>query len=283
MMIMKRLVSLFTIGFVASILVGCSGPTVTDKAAEWLLANANYVICADEEHPLLYYFEIDEFEADLDVDYISPIVITKVDLTTGESKPLDIYVPGWDSSESLVDYFLLPEDKGWNNPEPKFVFCIDDTAFLYNAKTEQFSTICEGDLLYVCGKHIVCCNDGDSYYSTGFSDISAYDANGVRLAEYRTFVGTIAKQEVVVDLYISDEGYVFGSYYYAKYAKNGKAERMLLDGYIEAGSRIVLSGFNNDGDNTETWTGTLVGGQINAQFVNLYNLRAYDFSLVEKK
>ncbi len=276
---MKRTISLLVLGLIAVISVGCGGPTLAEKAANWIVANTDNIICADPERHSLYFFDLKSEDS-----YYSPrIVITKVDLLTEEAKPLAIY-PDGDKSEPEIKYYLIPEDKGCNNPEATFVLGTRNLGLLYNTKTEEFTTICTGDFLYVHGKYLVCCNGGNSYYSTGFADISAYDVTGTKLQDYRRFVGTIAKQEVVVDLNISDKGHIIGSYYYAKYAKNGKTpERLLLDGYLEDDNTVVIYGYNTYGSRTETWTGALVGNTITAEFENHYTSRTYDFTLTEQQ
>lgn len=274
---MKRTFTMLMIGVVASLTVGCA-PTLEDKAAEWLKANTNTIICADEERHSLYYFELNN-----EGSYYDPqVFVTKVDLLTNEAKPLSI-LPYVEQNDSKIRCCVLPEDKGQGNPEATFVLSTFHKGLVYNTKSEQFTAFCMGDLVYAHGKYLVCCQDGKSYYSTGFSDISVYDATGTKLTDSRRFLGTIAKQDVVVDLHISDKGHIVGSYYYAKYAKNGKTpERMLLDGYVKSDNSVTIHGYNTNDARTETWTGTLVGGTISAQFDSNFDGRTYLFTLVEQ-
>ena len=279
---MKRHLSLLTLGLIAALSVGC-GPTIADKAAKWVAANTDHVVCFNPENPTLYYF-VTKKQSVYSDSYLKATIdeVVKVDLKNDEAGPLAICVDG--DYNPAIKYYLIPEDKGYDNPNPSFVLSTSDTGVLYNANTEQFTTICKGDILYVYGNHLICCSCGNSFYSTGFNDISAYDATGTKLQEYRTFVGSIAKQDVVVDLYIGADGSIFGSYYYAKYAKNGKTpERLLLDGYVGAGNYVFINGYNIAGSRTETWTGILSNGTITAEFENLYTGRTYDFVLVEQK
>ena len=279
---MKRTISLFVLALVVCASVGC-GPKLGDKAAEWLLANGAQVVCADEERHSLYYFDANSNDIFENRKYKNRVHITKVDLLTGEAKPLSFY-GGSVANEPVFNYYLLPEDRGINNPEATFVVSTSNTGYLYSTKEETFTTLCSGDYLYVYGKYLVCCNISHAAYSSGFINVSAYDAAGRPLTNYRTFVGTIANQSVVVSINVSEDGHIIGSYYYTKYAKNGKAaERMLIDGRVEAGSRLYINGYNNDGLRIETWTGTLAGNTINARFDNLYTGKSYDFTLVEQK
>lgn len=275
---MKRHLSILTLGLIAAISVSCGGPTLAEKAANWIVANTDNIICADPERHSLYFFDYK-----VEDSYYSPrIAITKVDLLTEQAQPLAIY-PNKEKEEPEIKYYLIPEDRGVNNPEATFVLGTRNLGLLYNTKTEKFSTICTGDFLYVHGKYLVCCNGGNSYYSTGFADISAYDVTGARLQDYRRFVGSIAKQEVVVDINIGDKGHIVGSYYYAKYAKGGNVpERLLLDGYVADDNSLVIYGYNTYGSRTETWSGVLVGNTISAEFENHYTGRTYDFTLVEQ-
>ena len=96
---------------------------------------------------------------------------------------------------------------------------------------------------------------------------------------FKTYVGTISDQSVIVELTVSNGGAVSGSYYYEKI---GERNRIALTGTIDGEGNIVIEGLNHYLSNNERWEGTMKDGVINATFINLYKDSTCEFTLTEQ-
>ncbi len=271
---MKRLFTLSAICVAMLSLVGCNSK---QKAInEWIKGEVDHFVALEAEHPSLYYF----------VDDARTLDLLRVDLDTFEANKLTSF-NGNDYIFSYIKGYILPEDRGYGGSTSFVItgYCdkesnsykMDEThvALIYDTTTDRVSEICRGYTVDVAGDMIVSMKVPNFSYS--ITNVDVYDAQGNKL-EAKTYVGTIAKQNVVVEL-VERNGALAGSYYYTKYGP-GKSRIKLL-GTIDQNRNIEVTGYNFSDSVCETWEGTIKDGQICATFKA--GSRTYEFTLTEQK
>lgn len=294
---MKRVINIFLIAVVALLFVGC-GNKYENRAKEWLLSNVNYINITDDDNTI-YYIENSPYYSYAQNTYFKDLF--KVNLETGEKVAVeqlscDGVTYRFDGS---ITGFVLPADRGL---EQGTTFAIvtrlvdlndkftDDFyyAFAIDAATQTAKLVNKSYDTRVYGDMIVS-ELKDAKYSNQLKGIEVYHLNGEPAAQPRQFKGTIAKQAVTAEIWIS-KGEIFGSYYYDKYGPNN---RIKLHGELTADNQFKITGTTSHyfinpmgglrgGDNFEYWIGKLVEGRIEAGFHKYPNdPKLYDFTLTE--
>jgi hypothetical protein len=276
---MKRYISIFTLCIISTIFLGCNAKE--KKALEWVMAKSDYVICADENRHSLYYFS--NYNRRISNNYTTIKKITKIDLETGEATPL--ILNGDNGREISINEYLIPEDKGHNNPNAKFIVkgfaSPHSVVVLYDTNTETTTTLNKDSFSKIKGD-LCLCGTTKGEINSSFYCVDVYDASINKVTNYRNFTGKIANNDVVVNLFISPKGYVAGSYYYTKYAKHSKyGNLMALIGEIN-NDNLTISGYNGYGEYVEYWSGKIANDSITGTFTHK-NRRNSTIELVEKK
>lgn len=274
---MRKLFSILTIGFLALTLTSCGKQSYEEKAWTWMRDKIDHFICPDEDRHALYFFDNKS--------------LIYVDLETYEQALIGEVVSADGRETFTFDYatlngYILPEDRGYEG-STSFVIAaeeydrprlIQEFALIYDTQSRKVRKICENGKVEICGDLIL-----SATLTTGrggqITAVDVYDAKGEKQTP-KTFVGSIARQDVVVELVFSKSGSIAGSYYYAKY---GPDSRLALAGSVDEQGNFEIIGVNNNDMETEEWEGVYKDGTMTAEFTNLYNHRSYDFQLVEKK
>ena len=285
---MKRAINIFLISIVALSFVGC-GNKYEEKALEWLWANADvhFMNCPNDDNSIYY---LDREAAKL----------CKVDLETKEKVVVE-ELPGEDATTirfASISGFVLPADRGLgestlftlvtrlkdNNDklvdDYMYTLLVDASTNTAKIVNKSFSTNVYGDLVFSDVK--------DAKYANQLKGVTTYDVNG-NAVEPRVFKGTIAKQNVTAELWVS-KNRIFGSYYYDKY---GPENRIRLIGELTEDNHFDIVGSQDNyfynfwgslmsASHTEYWKGKLEEGRIEAGFHKYpTNPKLYDFTLTE--
>lgn len=271
---MKRLFTLSAICVAMLSLVGCDSK---QKAInEWIKGEVDHFVALETEHPSLYYIKND-----------NGCHLIRVDLDTFESKELLCFNDNEYMFISSISDYIIPEDRGYGESTTFVITGHDykdvknysssegEVALTYDTTTDRVSEICRGYTVDVAGDMVVSMKVPNFSYS--ITNVDVYDAQGNKL-EAKAYVGTIAKQNVVVEL-VERNGALAGSYYYTKYGP-GKSRIKLL-GTIDQNRNIEVTGHNFSDSVCETWEGTIKDGQICATFKA--GSRTYEFTLTEQK
>lgn len=277
---MKRTFILLVACVTAITLTSCGGNDYKEKAWNWMRSRVDHVLCADAERHALYFFE---------PSTAGYTTLLHVDLDDFKESAIYEFVgDGKYSYGRGLKGYILPEDRGYDSENATFVVAgydadkpnnVCESALIYDTATKRVKKICENRRVIIVGDLITSCNIEGYYSSAALRNVDVYNAKGEKQVQ-RTFVGTIARQNVCVELAISDKGSIAGSYYYTKY---GPTNRMLLYGDVDKDGEFVITGFNANETPTEEWVGTFKDGNFVAEFENLYNGRSYDFTLTEQK
>lgn len=285
-MVMKRAINILLLSVVVLTVVGCGNP-YEKRAMEWFLSNVDYMNCPNDDNSIYY---LDREAAKL----------CKVDLETKEKVVVE-ELPGEDATTirfASISGFVLPADRGLgestlftlvtrlkdNNDKLVddyfYTLLVDASTNTAKIVNKSFSTNVYGDLVFSDVK--------DAKYANQLKGVTTYDVNG-NTVEPRVFKGTIAKQNVTAELWVSG-GKIFGSYYYDKY---GPENRLRLEGDLTEDNQFEITGIKYNyfynfwgslmsGNHTEYWKGKLEEGRIEAGFHNYYySPKLYDFSLTE--
>ena len=274
---MKRLFTLSAICVAMLSLVGCDSK---QKAIyEWAKGEVNHFAALETEHPSLYYIKND-----------NGCHLIRVDLDTFESKELLCFNDNEYMFISSIRDYIIPEDRGYGESTTFVITGHDykdvknyssdegEVALTYDTTTDRVSEICRGEWISVVDDVIVNVITPNSY-ATSISQVDLYDVDANKL-QTKTYVGTIAKQSVVVEL-VEHNGVLAGSYYYTKYGP-GKA-RIALIGRVDENRNCTVEGYGHayKSSHCETWEGTIKDGQICATFKA--GSRTYEFTLTEQK
>lgn len=272
---MKRLFTLSAICVAMLSLVGCDSK---QKAInEWIKGEVDHFVALETESPTLYYIKNDNGRH-----------LIRVDLDTFESKELLCFNDNEYMFVSSISDYIIPEDKGYGESTSFIITGYDykdpkdwdssegAVALTYDTTTDRVSEICRADRVKIVGSMFV--KEEVTSYPSTIKKVEVCDLQGVKI-EPKTYVGTIAKQSVVVEL-VERDGALAGSYYYTKYGPN-KA-RIELIGSVDENRNLKIKGNSKGYDDVcETWEGTLRDGQISAVFKA--GSRSYEFVLTEQK
>lgn len=279
--IMKRLFTFVALCAATLSLTGCFGENYEVRARKWICDHVDHYVNLDKETPSLYYFDHDVAS--------DGCTLVKVDLKTMQEEPIHAVVcednVRYEFADGVEGY-IIPEDKGYTGQSTSFAITCHSGDFLaftlnyayafsYNTKTQRAKLICNGTYVDVHGTLIACC------YKPGIlgqviNDVVVYDADGNKLVPQR-YHGTIARQDVTVEL-VEKDGNLAGSYYYNKY---GPSNRIYIYGTVDQYHNFMISGFNAELYNCETWEGTFGNGVMNGEFTNEYNGKSYAFTLTK--
>ena len=275
---MKRLFTLSAICVAMLSLVGCDSK---QKAIyEWAKGEVNHFAALETEHPSLYYIK----------DHIG-LHLMRVDLDTFESKELLCFNDNEYMFISSISDYIIPEDRGYGESTTFVITGHDykdvkdysssegEVALTYDTTTDRVSEICRGENVYLSGDMIV--NAIVPSRAQNITKVDVLDLQGNAL-ELKTYVGTIAKQSVVVKL-VERDGALAGYYYYTKYGPG--TALIALVGSVDENRNMNISGFNWADSVCEVWTGTFKEGQISAVFESRgsYSRKKYEFTLTEQK
>lgn len=260
---MKNNILLYAVCALSATLTGC-GTDYNDVAAEYLLKNVPNVLCADDQRHAMYVIQDDSKPG-------PEYHVTKIDLETMQTKEL-LFATG---QPDILEFAIAPESY-----DSTFVVVTRDKespygylGYVYNTYTNKSDIFIKDHYITAYKDHVVHIFDGRI-----ISNVDVYDVKGNKLG-FKTYVGTISDQSVIVELTVSNGGAVSGSYYYEKI---GERNRIALTGTIDGEGNVVIEGLNRYHSNNERWEGTMKDGVINATFINLYNDNTCKFTLTEQ-